>query len=188
VAVFPLQHLLEEIIAFFEKRDVDYMIMGGIAVRFWSLPRPTFDLDFTVALAPEDVPALAAAFEEEGFTVHEAHRKGFLDRLSGLEKIAVVKYVGGKEIAVDLFLATTNYQKEAFRRRAKKTINGGKAWMISLEDLVLHKLIAGRDRDMADVGEMLLVNPRVDRVYLKRWSATLGVSKGLEKKLRAVEE
>jgi len=49
---FPRQSLLEKTIDFLESRHVDYMIMGGIAVRFWGIPRPTFDLVFTLALAP----------------------------------------------------------------------------------------------------------------------------------------
>lgn len=47
---FPLQALLAEMVAFLERRRVEYLIMGGVAVRFWGIPRPTFDLNFTLSL------------------------------------------------------------------------------------------------------------------------------------------
>ncbi len=37
---FPLQSLLDSLVALFEGRRTDYLIMGGVAVRFWGIPRP----------------------------------------------------------------------------------------------------------------------------------------------------
>jgi len=65
--------------------------------------------------------------------------------------------------------------------RAK--INARSAWLISPEDLILHKLIAGRDRDRSDITDILWMNPEVDTDYLRTWAATLGVSDQLERKL-----
>ena len=39
----------------------------------------------------------------------------------------------------------------------------------SLEDVVIHKMIAGRARDLDDVKSILLKNPKYDLVYIKKW-------------------
>jgi len=39
----------------------------------------------------------------------------------------------------------------------------------SLEDVVIHKIIAGRPRDMEDVSTILLKNPEYDYQYILRW-------------------
>ncbi len=37
-------------IKLFEQLGVPYVLMGGLAVRIYALPRPTFDVDFTALL------------------------------------------------------------------------------------------------------------------------------------------
>jgi hypothetical protein len=110
----------------------------------------------------------------------------FLDRLAGMQKFSVTRYAGGRELKVDLFLVTTDYQREAFLRRVRKSVNGTQAWVISPEDLILHKLIAGRERDLADVSDILVLMPDVDRAYLRRWADALGVAASLEPKLTEI--
>ncbi len=183
MTTFPLQILLEEIVAFLERNRVDYMIMGGVSVRFWGIPRPTYDLDFTLALSPGRVPALCEEFCRNGFTVPQIHEKGHLDRLAGMMKFAVIRFADGREVRVDFFLVTTRYQREAFERRVRKKINGLEAWIISPEDLILHKLIAGRERDLADITDVLWMNPGVDRAYLRKWAGELAVAEALARKL-----
>lgn len=187
MSAFPLQALLEEMVAFLEQRRVGYMIMGGIAVRFWGLPRPTFDLDFTLSLEAAEVPSLGGALEERGFSVPEIHGRGFLDELAGMKKFAVTRFIEGREVRVDLFLVTSRYQREAFARRVRQRINGTEAWFISPEDLVLHKLVAGRERDLADISDILWMNPALDRGHLRKWAGELGVTAALERKLSEID-
>jgi hypothetical protein len=180
---FPLQDLAEGLVSFFEEHDIDYMLMGGIAVRFWGIPRPTFDVDFTLSVKPDQVPWLCERFEEQGFSVHEAHKKGFLDLLKGMNKFGVVRYAAGREVRVDMFLVTTSYQEEALGRRVRAKLNGKEVWLISPEDLILHKLVASRPRDLADVIDILSVNATVDTNYLRKWAGVLGVSELLREYL-----
>ena len=42
--------------ALFDRLRVPYAIMGGWAVRMYGLPRPTYDVDFTVAIERERLP------------------------------------------------------------------------------------------------------------------------------------
>lgn len=39
----------------------------------------------------------------------------------------------------------------------------------ALEDLVIHKIIAKRPRNIEDVRVILLKNPEYDKVYIEKW-------------------
>ncbi|MFC2167262.1 DUF6036 family nucleotidyltransferase, partial [Acidobacteriota bacterium] len=39
----------------------------------------------------------------------------------------------------------------------------------ALEDLVIHKIIAKRARDIEDIRSILLKNPDYDTTYIKKW-------------------
>jgi hypothetical protein len=42
---------IADLTSLFEQLGLCYVIMGGIAVRTFGIPRPTYDVDFTVAVA-----------------------------------------------------------------------------------------------------------------------------------------
>ncbi len=39
----------------------------------------------------------------------------------------------------------------------------------SPEDLIIHKVVAGRPRDLEDVRVVQLKNPELDRAYIEKW-------------------
>ena len=79
---------------------------------------------------------------------------------------------------------TTEYQKAAFSRRRSAKLLGRDVWTIGPEDLILHKLVAGRERDLADVAEILALTRDLDMAHLRRWAGTLVVTGLLEDRLR----
>lgn len=46
----PVVRVLARVRAVMARAGVEFAIMGGFAVRHWSVPRPTYDVDFAVAL------------------------------------------------------------------------------------------------------------------------------------------
>jgi hypothetical protein len=57
----------------------------------------------------------------------------------------------------------------------------------SLEDLIIHKILAGRPRDLEDVRSILLKNQAVDLDYVHHWLREFDRSLG-EKSLERFEE
>ena len=169
---------------FLEAEGIQYHVMGGIAARTWGLPRSTFDVDLSLSLPPDHVPAFCASAARAGFSVPEIHRKGFTDTLKGMRKLSFLDTAFSKPVEVDVFLVTTPYQHEAFRRRRKIEFEGREVWMISPEDLILHKLLAGRFKDLSDIDDILLIQGEPDRAYLRTWAKTLGVEALLDERVR----
>ena len=46
----------------------------------------------------------------------------------------------------------------------------------SPEDLIIHKIFAGRPRDMEDVRFIIIKNPGIDRKYIRNWLKEFEVS------------
>lgn len=179
----PIVESLLRTLDLVKAEGLPYMVMGGIAVRTWGLPRSTVDVDLTLAMPVERVAAFCRSAEAAGFSVPEPHMKGFADSLKGMLKFSILDTFRPRHIEVDLFLVSTPYQKEAFSRRREVDFETRALWMISPEDLILHKLLAGRPKDFSDIDDILLVQGSVDRAYLERWAGSLGVQELLDERI-----
>ena len=180
----PLFGLASEILRVVDDEKIPYMLMGGMSVRFWALPRPTYDLDLTLSADEGQIGPLLDRLDREGFVVPPEFRKGWRDTLKGMKKFSVRRFQGRDSWRIDLFLVTTEYQRAAFARRRRAKLLGSDVWTIAPEDLVLHKLMAGRERDIADVAEVLGLTRGLDLPYLHKWAATLNIGDVLEERLR----
>lgn len=178
---------LHDFARLFDRLVIPYAIMGGWAVRVYALPRPTYDVDFTILLARDHLPALYAAAEEAGFTVPEQYREGWVDSIAGMPLVKFRLMLAGHGIDVDIFLAESDYQQELMRRRVQHPVDGVPAWFVSAEDLILLKLIANRTRDRADIDDLLVARAELDESYLRRWAGPLGVAAKLDEVLATRE-
>jgi len=69
-----------------------YAVMGGMAVRVYGIPRPTHDIDFTVAVPRDRLPELYAAVQALGYMVPEPYLQGWVDQVAGMP---LVKFPSG---------------------------------------------------------------------------------------------
>ena len=161
--------------AAFDRLGLPYAVMGGLAVRLHAIPRPTFDVDFTLAAPRDALPTLYREAESLGYAVPAAQAAGWVDTVRGLPVVKFQMFVGGRSLDVDVFLAETPYQHELLARRQRHGADGWSAWFVSAEDLVLLKLLADRPKDRADVADTLFIQGRLDEGYMRRWADRLGV-------------
>ena len=81
-------------------------------------------------------------------------------------------------IRIDFIFSFSRYEKEALDRATGVIIIGTPVNFASLEDVVIHKIIAGRPRDMEDIKSMILKNPDYDRGYIDKWLGEFDKSLG----------
>jgi len=82
-----------------------------------------------------------------------------------------------------LLFADSVYQQQALTRRVATHVPGLdiEIAVLSCEDLILHKLLAGRILDRADVVALLRANrATLEFVYLLGWIGQLGLTAELE--------
>lgn len=156
--------------------EILHALCGGLAANLYREEvRATVDVDIAVAVAPARVVDLVNRFEAEGWKVEPYWHKGEQLRLtrSDLPRI-------------DCILATTNYERKAIDQAVPARIEGHELSVLTPEDLIVFKLIAGRARDYEAVAA--IINSRGERLevdYITGWLEQFGVAERWD---RAKEE
>lgn len=176
--------VLSDFVRLFDEHRLPYAVMGGIAVRAYGVPRPTYDVDFTVAIERARLPRLYTAVRDAGYTVPEPYESGWVDQVAGMPVVKFRFYEGGRAIDVDTFLAESDYQREVMSRRQRAEVEEMTTWLATAEDLILLKLSAHRPRDLVDVADVLFIHGELDLAYMRVWADKLGVRDELERVLR----
>jgi len=73
------------------------------------------------------------------------------------------------KIRIDFIFSFSNYEKEALKRVKKIKVDDVKVNYASIEDLVIHKIIAGRERELEDVKSIFLKNKKINENYILKW-------------------
>lgn len=183
-----LDEVTQQFVQLFEAEGIPYALMGGIAIRIHALPRPTFDVDFTILLSRAELPRLYQLTDQLGFTMPDAQRTGWLDTVRGMPVVKFQIWAEDHAIDIDVFLAETEYQRMLLSRRQRHQADGFHAWFVTAEDLVLLKLLAGRPKDRVDVGDVLFIQGTLDEEYLRKWAGELGIMADLDEILKSRDE
>ncbi len=179
---------LAELIRLFDQWQINYALIGGMAVAVHGIPRPTHDLDFTVSIPRSRLAEFYRAVEERGFSVPEVHDAGWVDQVAGMPLIRIRQWGHGQSIDVDLFLEESAFQESLLARHQKVSVEGIDAWIVSPEDLILLKLIAGRPRDIGDIQDILLAQGQLDLDYMEYWAHELRVTERWKETQKLYEE
>jgi hypothetical protein len=177
--------LLTKIALQLKKAYIPYMVIGGQAVLLYGEPRLTCDIDITLGMGVDGLDRVKRIIPFISLKSLVQKEKEFVERNKVLPTID--KKSG---IRVDFILSFSQFGRQAIERA--KNIRLGKSIVrfASLEDVVIHKVIAGRARDLEDVKSILVKNPRYDRVYIKKWLKEFDKSLGSKflKLFRTIEK
>lgn len=145
---------LQNVFASFQKNDVRYLVIGGIAAVLYGVPRATFDLNVLIEPSAENVERLLKAMMEAGL---------------GTAALTTVSDVLSTEITIftdrvrlDVQTSTPGVVfEEAWKRRVTMNYKGQTLEVVSLSDLIASKRASGRDVDLEDVRilELKDINP-----------------------------
>ena len=127
-------------------------------------PRLTKDIDVTLGLRIDRVDEVVAIARLLSLTPLPEDIPSFVREtmvLPVLEKKSGVR--------VDFIFSFTPYEAQAIARAKRIILSGQEVCFASLEDLILHKIFAGRPRDFEDVRIMILKNPKSDKAYIRQW-------------------
>ena len=132
-----------------EEAGVPWALAGALAaLRYRATPRLTIDADFLA----KHQQGLADAFRRAGYDVTEVAEPGEGPHLL---------VVRGRGDVIDVLLAVVEYQDVALARAVDH--------VLTIEDVLIHKLIAWRPRDRNDIASILETEPVLDEAYLEAW-------------------
>jgi len=156
------EQLLEKIALGFDTRHIPYMVIGGQAVLVYGEPRLTRNIDVTLGLGPDRAQEIIEVAASWGWRV--------LADSPFVHKSMVLPCLDpASNIRIDFIFSTSDYEQQALERVRRVPVGKAQVSFASVEDLIIHKTVAGRSRDLEDVRGILLKSPSIDSDYVRRW-------------------
>ena len=141
-----------------------YMVIGGQAVNHHGRVRATEDIDITLAVSPLD-------WRRVQTVVDQLDLKPLVDDVHEwvLRTHVLPTNTAGSSLRIDMSFTDSPYEAQAIARGDDVIIDGVHVRFASVEDLLIHKIIAWRDVDRGDVHAILLKNPDADLDDVRHW-------------------
>lgn len=137
--------------------DVEFVVVGGLALNAWGVVRGTKDVDVVIATAPENIKRVAEVAVTAGGHVQRG------EALLGTPLSIAAALADGDQVAIETDLGRLDVVQgldgvpgfEELRSRAVEAeILGSTVWVCSRDDLRAMKRAAGRTRDLADIEDL----------------------------------
>jgi predicted nucleotidyltransferase len=158
------ERLLKKVALQLKKASIPYMVIGGQAVLLYGEPRLTRDIDITMGIGVDGLDKVKKIIQIIGLKSLVQKERDFVERnmvLPTMDKKSGIR--------VDFIFSFSPYERQAIERAKDVKLGRSHVRFASLEDVVIHKVIAGRARDLEDVKSVLLKNPKHASVYIEKW-------------------
>ena len=177
-----LLQTIKKIVTVCRKQKVKIAIMGGIAASVFGRPRATYDVDGFILIEEANLKRFLSSLSAAGFSYD---KKRPIKKIQGMSFLTLV--YSKLKVFVDLFIVTSGFHKDILKRIKKINFDGMVVPLVSAEDLILLKLLSGRERDVEDVREIIMENKReLDFGFLKKWAKKLRVLHFLNDELESL--
>ena len=133
-----------QVVGLLDGAEVDYALVGGLAVGVWGAPRATKDIDLLVQA--QDVIRAQEALRPAGYTL-DALPKRFTD---GMQLQRINKLADGQLSTVDLIVVDESLAP-VWASCSRHATEVGSLSVESRDGLIAMKLAAGRPQDQAAV-------------------------------------
>jgi predicted nucleotidyltransferase len=158
------QKILRRIARALKQASIPYMVIGGQAVLIYGEPRLTKDIDVTLGIGVSELARIKKILPAMGLKVLVKKDQEFVART-----MVLPTKDKESEIRVDFIFSFTPYERQAIDRARGIKVGRTQVKFACLEDVVIHKVISGRPRDLEDIRSILVKNPKYDSGYISRW-------------------
>ncbi len=151
-----------EILEGLYKSDIKYLIVGGLSVNLYGIPRVTQDIDIVIAMNKENILKLTSLLIESGY-VPRLHVSP--DDLANPDKVK--NWIENKNLkAFSFYHKKDNYKvidivlvhpldfEMSFKNKTVKKAKDIDIYLASIDDIIKMKDFSGRAQDLSDI-EML---------------------------------
>lgn len=160
-----IQKLLRNLAQELDKNEIPYMIIGGQAVLIYGTPRLTRDIDITLGVDIDSLPIIKNICNTLQLKILPEKPEQFTAETHVLPATQT-----DLDIRIDFIFSFTPYEQQALDRINLIEIDDYKIKFASIEDLIIHKMFAGRAIDEEDIKNILIKNNlEVDNKYIKKW-------------------
>ena len=137
------------------------MIIGGMANAVWGEPRATLDIDVTVWVKEEEINNVVSSLSD-------LYEPRVSDPVSFVEETRVLPLDSEDGVPIDVVFGTLPFEQQAISRSVEVPVAGTPVRFCTPEDLILHKIVSEREKDLQDVRGIVLRRLKLlDLAYLE---------------------
>ena len=172
-----LLDVLKDVVKRFDEAGIEYFLVGSLATMYYGRPRFTQDVDLVVRIKAQHVLQFEKLFPLEEY--YCPPKEVLQDEVVRRGSFNLINQSSG--IKVDIVLDKENdfYKSEFARRKKIEIVPGTEIFIATPEDLILKKLDYYREgqseKHLNDVRDIVM-NLKVDDVYIKMWVERLGLT------------
>ena len=144
-----MKEALVSICSLLNKHQVDYLVIGGVAVIFHGYTRATADLDFWYKPTLDNFQKIIKAFKEYGIDVSELEEAVFDPKKTFLR----FPTAGFKTELLPALAGDMSFN-EAKEKAETLELDGINVPIIGYDDLIKNKTLTNRLKDLADIEEL----------------------------------
>lgn len=160
-----IERLLKKLAQYLDRQGIPYMIIGGQAVLVYGRPRLTRDIDITLGIDTDKFAHIEELCHELHLRIHPENPEAF----AGQTKVLPAEEPQSK-IRLDFIFSFSPYEAQAIKRAKEVTVDNYPVKFASCEDVITHKMVAGRAVDEEDVKDILIKRGKaIDLKYIRSW-------------------
>lgn len=163
----PAEFQLRQLAKLMKEANVDYAVLGGMAVLIYGEPRMTFDIDVNIVLDAGNINDFLKKAKRFGFRPLASNIKSFVKRTGVIPMKFLKDKITGR---FDFIIAQNMLEYLCIKRARVRKIYNTNIKLISPEDLVIHKITSQRPRDLEDLrGILIRQRGKLDIKYIAYW-------------------
>jgi len=158
----PFEQTLREIDRICRTCQTPYAVIGGIANVVHGGTRTTQDVDITIYSEVDQLQNIYAMFARDFVSIRE-------DPEAFFQRFFVLPLRHRQtQIRVDVAAALSGLEREAIKRSERRQFGQVEISVCTIEDLIIFKLFAARDKDLLDVKSLVENNrTKLNESYLR---------------------
>ncbi len=157
--------LIKKIAQLLDQETIPYMIIGGQAVLVYGRPRLTRDIDITLGVDTDKFALIEGVCKKLKLKTLAENPQDFARKT----KVLPTEQPKSK-VRVDFIFSFTPYEAQAIKNAKQVLIDDYPVNFASCEDVIIHKMVAGRAIDEEDVKSILAKNSdTINFVYIDKW-------------------
>ncbi len=182
--MISFQEIIVKFLQILNKTQIQYMIIGGLAVIKWGRPRTTQDIDIIILINDKAIDQFTTVLTSAGYQINPSELRQAIT-----EKSHITIFIPNEILRVDMKGLYSQLDYKSFNNKIKISIFDVETWIETPEDLIIAKLVYNSYQDIEDAASVLLRQfGKLDIKYLKDRAIQENVVKRLDKLLKTTSK
>jgi len=180
-----IEKLIKKVAQRLDEDKIPYMLIDGQAVLIYGRPRLTQDIDITLGIDTDKFQIIEKVCKKLGLRILPENPETFAN-----ETKVLPAEDSKSKIRLDFIFSFSSYEAQAIKKAKKVTVDNYPVKFASCEDVIIHKMVAGRAIDEEDVRSILVKNKdSINIKYIQDWLSEFNKiqeHKGILKKFQSL--